>query len=321
MNTGRVEKNIIQISSSIKTNRFRKFCSNVKAHKLLYAMMIPGIIYFIIFNYLPMCGLVIAFKDFNFNKGIFGSSWVGFKYFKILFGSQDFFQIFWNTLILNVYGLIFNFPGPIILALLMNEVRNISFKRTIQTLVYFPHFLSWIIVGGIVFKFFYLDGTVNTVLTGFGMEAIPFLTSPKYFRSIFILSGMWKEIGWGTIIYLASITAIDQSLYEAAVVDGANRFKQMFYITIPCIAPTIMVVLILRMGSMLSVGFEHVFVLYNPFVYSVADVFSTYIYRVGIQQARFSYSTAIGMFQSVIGFIMVLTANRLANKFGDSGIW
>jgi putative aldouronate transport system permease protein len=321
VNNSITQKNNSQTSSLIKEKKFKVFLNNVKAHKLLYVMMIPGIVYFIIFSYLPMCGLVIAFKDFNFNKGIFGSSWVGLKYFKILFSSQDFFQIFWNTLILNIYGLIFNFPGPIILALLINEVRNTVFKRTVQTLVYFPHFLSWIIVGGIVFKFFNLDGNVNIFLTRLGMNAVPFLTSPKYFRSIFILSGMWKEIGWNTIIYLAAVTAIDQSLFEAAIVDGASKLKQIFYITIPCIAPTIIVVLILRMGSMLSVGFEHVFVLYNPFVYSVSDVFSTYIYRVGIQQARFSYSTAIGMFQSVIGFIMVLTANKLANKYGDSGIW
>jgi putative aldouronate transport system permease protein len=321
VNTGIKEKNNIQLISSIKENKFKTLIKNVKAHKLLYAMMIPGIVFFILFHYLPMGGLIIAFKDFNFNKGILGSPWVGFKYFKILFSSQDFFQIFWNTIILNIYGLIFNFPGPIILALLINEVKNVFFKRTVQTVVYFPHFLSWIIVGGIAFKFFNLDGNVNKLITGLGMEAIPFLTSPKYFRSIFTLSGMWKEIGWNTIIYLAAITAIDQSLFEAAIVDGASKFKQILYITIPCIAPTIIVVLILRMGNMLSVGFEHVFVLYNPFVYSVSDVFSTYIYRVGIQQARFSYSTAIGMFQSVIGFTMVLTANKLANKYGDSGIW
>ena len=295
---------------------------NIQRHKVLYMMMIPGIIFFIIFHYYPMYGILIAFKNFKYNLGILGSEWVGLKYFNILFNSYDFYIIFRNTLLLNFYALLVNFPGPIILALLLNEVINRKFKRIIQSIVYFPHFLSWVIVGSIVFRFFSIDGFINNfIMNTLGKSAIPFLTSEKYFRSLFVFSGLWKEAGWGTIIFLSAITSIDKSLYESAIIDGANRFKQVLYITLPSIAPTIFVVLILRMGTMMNANFEHVFILYNPLIYNVADVFSTYIYRVGIGQARFSYTTAIGIFQSVIGFILIISANYSARKINNWSIW
>lgn len=295
--------------------------ANIVKYKILYLFLVPGIIFFIIFHYIPMYGVIIAFKDFKFKTGIWNSAWVGFKHFKILFESPDFFLIFRNTLLISLYKLFLGFPGPIILAILLNEVKNMKFKRSIQTIVYFPHFLSWVIVGGIVFRFFSYGGVINTMLQSIGLEQQPFLTSTKYFRGIVVLSSIWKEIGWGTIVYMAALSAVDLEQYEAAFVDGANKFKRMWHITLPALRPTIIIVFILRIGQLMEVGFEQIFVLYNPGVYSVADVFSTYIYRVGIGKAMYSYTTAIGVFQSVIGLILVLATNKLANKFGEYGIW
>ena len=326
MNSGEEETTVAVNAGAIArrkaSGKFHSFYINYCKHKGVYWFLVPGIIFFIIFHYVPMYGIIIAFKDFNMRDGILGSEWVGFKYFRILFNSSGFYSIFSNTIVLNLYALAVNFPGPIILALMLNEVRNIYYKKTVQTIVYFPHFLSWVIVGGIVFQFFQLDGYLNRFIENvFHWDQIPFLTSEKYFRTIYVCSGLWKEAGWGTIIFLSSITSIDKTLYEAAIADGAGRFRQMWHITLPGIAPTMVVVLILRLGRMMDANFEHVYVLYNPLVYDVSDVFSTYIYRVGLQDARYSYTTAIGLFQSAIGFSLIMSANYLSRKTSDLSLW
>jgi len=297
--------------------------SNITKYKIIYLMMLPGILYFLIFHYLPMGGLIIAFKDYNIADGFWGSPFAGIEHFIDLFTSYAFFRILRNTIIISSYNLIFWFPGPIILAILLNEIRHALFKRTIQTIVYFPHFLSWVVVGGIVFRFVAPDGIINNILISLGLESQMFLTSTKYFRSIIVTSAIWKEIGWGTIIYLATISGINPELYQAAYVDGANRLQQIRHITIPGLLNTMIIVFIIRLGRVLDVGFEQIFMLYNPFVYEVADVIPTYIYRVGIQGINFSYTAAIGMFQSIIGLIFVVNANKLARSVGDRqfGIW
>nr|WP_258525642.1 sugar ABC transporter permease [Paenibacillus sp. YN15] len=284
--------------------------------------MIPGIVYFLAFKYAPMWGVVIAFQDYNVFAGITGSEWIGLKHFIDMFHDADFFNIFRNTLLISLYKLVWGFPGPIILALLLNEVRHMSYKRLIQTLAYLPHFLSWIIVAGILNNILSPStGIVNEVLGWFGLEPVFFLADPSWFRTVLVASDIWKEIGWGAIVYLAALAGIDPQLYEAATVDGANKWHQLRHITLPALLPTVVILFILRLGHVLDVGFEQVFVLYNPMVYGVADVIETYVYRVGLTQAQFSFSTAVGLFKSVIGLILVVASNKLAKKLGHDGIW
>lgn len=291
--------------------------------RYLYLLLVPVITYYIIFKYIPMYGLVIAFKDFSIFKGIFNSPWVGLKHFNNFFQSRDFVIILKNTLVLNLYSLIFGFPGPIILALMLNEVKHLFFKKTIQTIVYLPHFISWIVIGGIITNLLSpSSGFINQIIKWVtGGKSIFFLTNPSWWRFVYIFSGIWKEIGWGAIIYLASLMSIDPELYEAAMIDGANKWKQIWHISIPGISTTIAILFILRLGNLLDIGFEHVFVLYNPLVYNVSDVISTYVYRKGLQEAKYSFTTAVGLFQSVIGFILVMTANKLSKKYSEAGIW
>lgn len=287
----------------------------------LYTFLIVPIVFLVIFRYLPMAGNVIAFRRFRPGSSIFGDEWVGFYYFEQFIHNQQFWQVFWNTVILGGLTLLICFPLPIVLALLLNEVRSSKFKRIVQTISYLPHFMSIVIVVGIVFQLTSLNGTVNQIVTAFGGDPIPFMQLPQWFRTIYISSEVWQTVGWGTILYLAALTTIDDQLYEAARIDGANRWKQTWHITLPGIRGTMMVLLILNIGSFMAVGFEKVLLLQNPLIYSTGDVISTYLYRVGIQSAQFSYGTAIGLFEALIGLVLVLSANFFSRRLTGASLW
>ncbi|NIK67126.1 sugar ABC transporter permease [Paenibacillus sp. BK720] len=298
--------------------RTRRFRRNV----WLYVMVLPGLLYFLIFKYAPMFGLIIAFQDFKPFKGIKGSEWVGLEHFRRLFTEPDFLNILTNTLILFGFNILFYFPIPIILALMLNELRLNAFKRLFQTLIYLPHFMSWVIIVSISYVMLTMDGgIVNAVLESLGFEKINFLLSPEWFRPTYIIQVIWREAGWGTIIYLAAMAAIDPQLYEAARMDGAGRLHQIWHITLPAIRSVIIVLLILKIGDVLELGFEHVYLLLNSMNRDVAEIIDTYVYTAGLKQGKFSYSTAIGLFKSVVGLIMVVAANKLSKKFGSEGIY
>ncbi|MBU7591157.1 sugar ABC transporter permease [Metabacillus halosaccharovorans] len=268
-----------------------------------------------------MWGVVIAFQDYSPFKGVFGSEWVGFENFKNFFQNPDFFRLLENTFILAVLDLVFFFPAPIILALLLNELRINSYKRTIQTFIYVPHFMSWVIIASMTYIFFTTSGgVVNEVVSYFYGKEINFLSSPDWFRPLIMGQIIWKETGWGTVIFLAALASVDQEQYEAAIVDGAGRFRRLWHVTLPAVRSTIVVLLILRLGNFLDTGFQQIYLMTNSLNRSVADVFDTYVYFVGITQGAYSYSTAVGLFKSVVGIILVLGANKLAKKVGQDGI-
>ena len=289
----------------------------------LYALILPGFIWFLIYRYLPMAGLSLAFREYDMKGGLFGGEFVVLKYFQyIFFEHRNFWQLVWNTLIINIYKLIFYFPIPILFAMFLNEILSERYKRVLQTIIYLPHFVSWVVFGSIIITFLNpTEGIVNQIIQLFGGEPIFFLSDPKYFRGIVVISDIWKEAGYGTIIYLAAITGIDPTLYEAGRIDGASRWQSMRYITLPCISETIVVMLLLDIGRIMNVGFEQIYVLANSAVYSTGDVISTYVYRLGIGSGRFSLTTAIGLFQSVIGFVMILSCNAISRKVADKGLW
>ncbi|MGY3714680.1 ABC transporter permease [Sutcliffiella cohnii] len=288
----------------------------------LYLLMIPGILFFLIYKYVPMWGIVIAFQDYSVFAGVAGSEWVGFKHFARMFQADEFYSIFSNTLLISLYKLFWGFPAPIIVALMLNEIRHMLYKRSVQTIIYMPHFLSWVIVGGIMINLLNPStGIVNTFIQFLGFEPIYFIADDSWFRTVLVASDLWKSVGWGTILYLAALAGIDPQLYEAAKVDGANKWQQTWHITLPSLLPTIVILFILQMGNILEVGFEQVFILLNPLVYNVGDVFETYVYRVGVTQGQFSYTTAVGLFKSVIALIMVVLANKIAKKLGQNGLW
>jgi putative aldouronate transport system permease protein len=296
--------------------------SRLKRDRHLYLMLLPVIGFYLLFKYAPMAGEVIAFKDYRFADGIFGSKWVGLKHFQSLFASIDFWRVLRNTLLLNVYSLVFGFPVPILLALLLNEVRKEWYKRTVQNLLYLPHFISWVVLGGIFIAMLSPStGVVNLLLKQFGIEPIYFMASSSWWPVAYTLSGIWREAGWGTILYLAAMASIDPQLYEAAKMDGASKLRQIWHITLPGIRSTIAILLVLRMGQMMDVGLEQTLVLQNQSVLDVADVISTYVYRVGLQNMNYSYTTALGLFQSAIGLILVIGVNRLTRAFGERGLW
>lgn len=312
----------IQKAQSAKLNRRKQLWKDIKAAKYLYMLIIPVMIYLIIFRYGPMYGIVIAFKDYKIGDGIMGSAWAGLKHFKRLFGSHDFYQILRNSLLLNIYSVVFQFPVPIILALLLNEIRNKFFKKSVQSILYLPHFLSWVILAGIVIQMTSPStGIINTIIKTFGGEPIYFMANKTWWLIIYVVSGIWKESGWGTIIYLAAISNVDAQLYEAAYIDGANKWKQTWHITLPAIKPTIVILLIMRMGSMISVGFDQIWMMSNDYVREVSEVFATYTYRMGIQNVQYSYTSAVGLFQSIVNFVMLMSTNYIAKKMGESGIW
>lgn len=291
--------------------------------KALYIMLIPCLAWYFVFKYLPMYGVVISFKEYNFSDGIFNSGWADpwYKYFQMFFNSPYFSQLLGNTLLISLYKLVFGTIPSIALAIMLHECRVVWMKRWVQTLSYMPHFLSWIIIYGISVAFLSeTTGLFNRWLTEAGLDAIPFMNSVEWFRSLLVSTEIWKDLGWGAIIYLAAISGIDPTLYEAARVDGASRMRMIWHITLPGIRNVIILLLILKIGSILDAGFEQVFVFYHQRVYPVGDIIDTWVYRTGLQQMNFSLATAVGLFKSVIGFVLVLGANQLAKKWG-SAIW
>ncbi|QYR20219.1 sugar ABC transporter permease [Paenibacillus sp. sptzw28] len=288
----------------------------------LMLLLIPGVVYFIVFKYVPMWGVLLAFKNYSPYTGFLQSEWVGLEHFKRFFGDPAFLRLVRNTLLLGLYDMIFFFPAPIILALLLNEVRVGFYKRFIQTLVYIPHFISMVIVASISYLLLTTEGgVINELMLRLFGQKIAFLTDESWFRPLIITQSVWKEMGWGTIIFLAALAGVDQEQYEAAFVDGANRFRQLWHITLPAISGTIIVLLILRMGNFLDRGFEQVLLMTNALNRPVAEVFDTYVYTVGILQAQFSYSSAVGLFKAIIGIILVFSSNYLAKRSGHSGIF
>jgi len=289
---------------------------------LLYLMLIPGILYFIIFKYMPMWGVSIAFMNYMPFLGIFKSEWVGFDNFIRFFTEDAFLNLFRNTLILAIMNLVFFFPLPIIVSLLLNEIRNNKYKRLIQSMIYVPHFMSWVVIIGIVYVMFSPETGIITEAIGSVIGKKPdFLMSNEWFRPMIIMEVIWRETGWGTIIFLAALSGIDVNLYEAAMIDGANRFQQLWNITLPSIRSTIVILLILRLGNFMDSGFEQIFLMLNPLNREVGEVFDTYVYATGISKAQYSYSAAVGLFKSVIGLALVITADFLAKKFGEEGIY
>lgn len=298
------------------------FWKRVVRNRNIYFMILPGLLYFIIFKYIPMLGLAISFQDYMPFKGITGSEWVGFKHFNRLFSDPDFWNIFKNTLVIFVINLAFYFPVPILLAVMLNEVSHSFFKRAIQTIVYIPHFLSWVIVVSISFVMLTMDGgIINEVISSMGLEPINFLMNAEWFRPMYIIQVIWREAGWGTIVYLAAMASIDPGLYEAARMDGAGRFRQIWHITLPGIRNVIVVLLILKVGSVLDTGFEHIFLLLNSMNKNVAEILDTFVYTAGLKQGQFSFSTAVGLFKSIIALILVVSSNWLAKKFGEEGVY
>lgn len=288
----------------------------------LYLLLLPMLIWFVVFLYKPMIGLQIAFKDFSVFRGIAGSPWVGFENFQTLLNDDIFIRAFFNTITISFLGLIFAFPVPIILALMFNEVQSATGRRLAQTIVYLPHFISVVIVAGIVINFLSPStGVINLVLASLGLDKIYFLTQPEWFRTIFISSNIWKEAGFESIVYLAAIAGISPALYESARVDGASRWQMMWRITLPCMLPTIIIMLIIRIGNLVEVGFEYIILLYQPATFETADVVSTYIFRTGLQGSQYDLATAAGLFNAIIAFALVFTANRISRKVSSTSLW
>ena len=287
----------------------------------LYLLILIPFASLLVFNYLPMLGISLAFQNYRVMDGFLGSEWVGFQHFQRMFAAPKFYEILRNTILINVYKFLFQFPVPILLALLLNEVRRALIKRGVQTLIYLPHFLSWVVVSGIFYDILGASGLVNTFLRTLGLPQQQFLASERFFRSLMVVTTMWKESGWSTIVYLSAITAIDPTLYEAAGVDGAGRLRQTLSITLPSIATTIAFIVILRASAIVGSDTEQVLLFYKPIVYGVGDVIGTYVYREGILNAKFSYTTAVGLFSSVVGMVMMLVTNRISMRYTNKGIW
>lgn len=300
---------------------WKKALRYVKQHPWLYLMMLPAIVYYIIFHYAPLYGIQIAFRDFSFRRGIWGSEWVGLKYFELVFSGQDFPRILKNSLLISFYKLAWGFPVPVILALFLNEVRNVAYKRTIQTIIYLPHFISWVILSGLLTNYLSSTGIVNSILVSLGMDPIYFLQEKGLFRTILVASDIWKGCGWGTIIHLATLSNIDPQLYEAAKIDGASRMQCIRYVSLPSMAGTLAILLVLNSGSLMSNGFEQIFLLQNDLVRPVSEVFETYTYRIGLIDGRFGISQAIGIFKSVVSMILILSSNYIARRMGHRGLY
>jgi putative aldouronate transport system permease protein len=287
----------------------------------LYVLVLPVILFFIIIQYKPMYGAIIAFKDYTPALGIEKSEWVGLANFTRFINSVYFGRLFKNTILLSVYSLIFGFPAPIILALLLNELRNQKFKSLAQTVTYLPHFISLIVVTGMITDFSLTSGLFNDIIEFFGGQRLSLLQEPGLYRTIYVASGIWQEVGWGSIIYLSALSGVDSQLYEAAQIDGAGKWKQLIHVTLPAIAPTIIIMLILKMGTLMNMGYEKTILLYNPSTYDTADIISSYIYRVGLLEQDWSYSTAIGLFNSLINFGLLLVTNKMSKKFSETSLW
>ncbi len=285
-------------------------------------LLIPGLLFLLLFKYTPLYGVLIAFQDFNIFDGIRGSEWVGLEQFHKLVRSEEFGQVFMNTLLISVYKIVLLFPVPILIALVLNEVRLMFFKRTIQTIIYLPHFLSWVIISGLFVTILSTSGgLVNNIIQWFGGEPVSFFVSNQYFRSLVVFTAGWKEVGWNAIVFIAAIAGIDQEQYEAASIDGAGRIRRMLHISLPGILPTVVLMFILRLGSVLDAGTEQILTMYNPVVYETADVIGTFVYRIGLGKMDYSFSTAVGLFNSVVGFILIVSGNYISRKLLKRGIW
>ncbi|MDF2669681.1 MAG: protein lplB [Paenibacillus sp.] len=317
-----MEPAVSQPAARRKRSPLSQLWADIRKDWDLYLALAPGILFLILFKYTPMYGILIAFKDFNIFDGMAASPWVGLDNFQRLFKSEAFMDVFQNTLMISFLKIVFLFPLPIIVAIMMNELKNMVFKRSIQTIIYLPHFLSWVIVSGLFIDLLSVNGgLVNKLIVALGGQPIPFMLDNSVFRSVLVTSAGWKEIGWSTIVYLAALTSIDPQLYEAAKIDGAGKWKQTLFITLPGMVPVILLMFILRLGSVLEAGTEQILVMYNPGVYKVADVIGTFVYRIGLGEQNYSFSTAVGLFESVIAFFLIVSGNAMSRKFLHRGIW
>mgnify|MGYP003296518366 CR=1 FL=1 len=299
----------------------RGIIGTIWRYKWLYLMLVPVIAYFVIFKYIPMYGIIISFQDYNVFKGVMGSEFVGLDVFKKVFANSNFWMAIKNTLVLNLMTLCVNFPLTIIVSLMLNEISHVRFKKVTQSVLYLPHFISWVVVAGIATNLFTQNGgTINNILMAFGMEAKPFMSDTKWWTCMYVICNVWKEIGWGTIIYLAALTGVDESLYEAAYLDGASRIKRIIYITLPMIRSTIVTMLLLNISKMMSIGLDAPLLLGNDAVMQVSEVISSYVYRLGIVRADYAHSTAIGLFQSVVNILILVLFDRIAKWLGEDGI-
>ncbi|GHU77633.1 sugar ABC transporter permease [Clostridia bacterium] len=308
-------------TTAVKPLRHERMGSTIKRYWLLYLMVLPLVLYYLLFHYLPMFGIVIAFQDFRVTRGFFASKWVGLDHFISFFKSAYAWTTIRNTLTISLYGLLFGFPAPILLALMLNEVKKKRFLKTVQLITYMPHFISLVVICAIIRDFCSTRGVINTAMSYLGRTPHNYLTEPNAFYPIYIISGIWQHIGWDSIIYLAALAAIDQELYEAATVDGAGRLRRIWHITLPGIAPTITILLILRIGSIMSVGFEKIILLYAPATYETADVISTYVYRRGLVDGKYSFAAAVGLMNSVVNFILLIAADRFSKQIGQRGLF
>jgi putative aldouronate transport system permease protein len=301
--------------------RHRGWRRSLRRDWQLYSLAILPLLFFLIFRYLPIAGNVIAFRRFQPGGSLFGEEWVGLHYVQLFLSDPTFWSVFTNTLVLGALTLVLLFPLPIVLALLLNEVGTGSVKRLVQSVSYLPHFLSIVVVAAIIMQFLSIDGSVNQIVRAFGRDPIPFLQRAEWFRSIYITSEMWQSVGWGTILYLAALTTVDPNLYEAARIDGANRWRQTWHVTFPGLLPTTMTLLILNIGSFMAVGFEKILLIYNPLTYPTADVITTYLYRIGVVSNSFSYAAAIGLFEGLIGLILIVSANLISRRTVGASLW
>lgn len=320
-NTSQTKQNYFARLAKSVLNYCVRLIKDIRMHKGAYLIVLPVVVFYILFHYKPMYGLIIAFKNYSPAKGIMGSSWAGFKHFEDFLTNPYFWRLMRNTLTISLSNLIFSSPAPIILALLLNEIKNKAFLRGSQMIMYIPHFISLVVICGMIINFTDIDGVINDLLNVFGIERKAYLNYPQYFVPIYVISDIWQGIGWNSIIYMAALTGIDTSLYEAATIDGAGRWKQTLHVTIPGILPTIIIMLLMRIGNLLSVGYEKVILLYNPLTYETADIISTYVYRKGLLEQNYSFSTAVGLFNSIISFILLIAANTLSKRCGEGSLW
>lgn len=311
----------MKIASKKNGSIFQKISKEFRKNWILYLMMVPALTYFLLYCYMPMFGLVIAFQDYKVGDPFIGGKFVGMKHFTDFFQSYYFGRLLKNTFLLSLGVLIFGYPVPLIFALLLNEVRNVKFKKVAQTVTYLPHFISLVVICGLILDFTKMDGLINTVIKAFGGEPIAFMSKPEWFRPVYIISDIWATFGWNSIIFIAALLGIDTELYEAAGLDGANRFQKILYISIPGITPVIMTTLLMRLGRVMSLGFEKVFNLYNASTYETADIISTFVYRQGILNANYSSAAAIGLFNAIINLVLVIVANKLSKKLTQSSLW
>ncbi len=305
---------------SVKPKRIG-YLKNIAQNPMLYLMAVPVIAYYIIFCYLPMYGVVIAFQDYVPARGILNSNWVGLKHFASFFASTYFPRLVRNTLEINIKELVFSFPVPILFALLLNEVRSTRFRRISQSITYMPHFISTVVICGLLVDFTKSSGVLTNLFVALGMDRVNMLSVPEYFQGLFIGSIVWQSFGWDSIIYFAALTGIDPMLYDAARVDGAGRFRQALHVTLPGIAPTIVILMLLRIGSMMSVSWDRIILLYNPLTYETADVLSSYVYRIGLTKMQYSFATAVGLFNSVVNIFLLISANKISSRVSDNSLW